>query len=199
MKSFFDIFKESAGELKKIKTITTAGIFIALALIMRTLKIQFTPDLRLTFAFIPICIIAMLYGPVVCGISTFCVDFLGFLLDPSSTGAYYPPLALVVIISGAIYGVFLYRKKISIVNILLGKASVNLICNLCLNSYFIYTGFINKGFSIFNSEDWHAFGVWIVPRVVKNVGMLPIEIIMLCIILPIADKAYKRVMKISRA
>lgn len=199
MKSFFGQFKSSAEELKKVRTITTSGILIAMAMILRIFAIQITPELRITFSFLAITIVAMLYGPVVCAMSTLTIDILGYLVDSRSMGGYYPPLAVVVVISGIFYGMFLYKRKLNIINLSLAKISVNLICNLCLNSYFIYTGFINKSFSIMDKGDWNAFLIWVVPRGIKNVVLLPIEITMICIILPMANTAYKRVHRFKQA
>lgn len=193
MKSFFGQFKSSALELKNIRTLTTTGILIAMAMILRVFAIQITPELRITFSFIAIVIVGMLYGPVVCAMSTLTIDILGYLVDSRSMGGYYPPLALVVVIAGMFYGVFLYKKRINVINITLAKASVNLICNIGLNSYFLYTGFVNKGFNISDTSEWNAFFVWLVPRAIKNLALLPIEIVMLCMILPIASNAYKKV------
>lgn len=197
MKSFFSIFKRSAMELKDLRTITTTGMFIALAIVLRSLSIQITPDSRITFTFLATAIIAMLYGPVVAGMSCISVDFIGYLLDNKTARSYYPPLAMVTLLAGIIYGVFLYRKEISFLMIALSKIFVTVICNIILNSYFIYTGFVNKDFSIFDLDGFSQFRVWIVPRLIKNGVLLPIQIIMMCIILPIAFEAYKRVFKKS--
>ena len=66
MKSFFYLFYESFKSLKDIRTLTTTGILIALSLAIGFFSIDVTPDLRINFAFLAICTIGMLYGPVVC-------------------------------------------------------------------------------------------------------------------------------------
>lgn len=200
MKSFLGQFKSSAKELKNVRTLTTTGILIAMAMILKMFTIDISTVLRISFPFLAITIIAMLYGPVVCAMSTLTIDILGYIVNSGkSTGAYYPPLGMVVVIAGIIYGMLLYKKKPNIVNISIAKVSVNVICNICFNSYFIYTGFVNKGFSILDKGDWNAFFAWVVPRVIKNVAMLPIEIIMMLIILPIAYIAYNKVYKFRQA
>lgn len=195
MKSFFDLFKRSAASLSDIRTLTVTGILLAAAVAIRSLAIQVTPDLRITFAFLPMCIIAMLYGPVVSATATFALDLIGFLIDNKSARGYSPQLALVVMIAGVIYGCFLYRKEISITLIVIARTAVVLICNVCLNSYFVYSLYVNKEFSLFDPNGYNAFGVWILPRIIKNGIQLPIDLVLMCIVLPAAMIAYKRVFK----
>ena len=109
MKSFGRMFYDSFKSLKDLRTLTTAGILIALAFAIRSFSIEVTPDLRIGFTFLATCTIGMLYGPVVCGMSTFVLDFLGYIVQNKSPRAYSPQLAMVVIISGIIYGCLLYK------------------------------------------------------------------------------------------
>ncbi len=195
MKSFFDLFKRSAASLSELRTLTVTGILLAAAVAIRTLAIQVTPDLRITFAFLPICIIAMLYGPVVCATANFALDLIGYLIDNKSARGYSPQLSLVVILAGILYGIFLYRKEISVVFIAIARTAVVLICNVCLNSLIIYSLYVNKEFSLFDSSGYKAFGVWMIPRLIKNGIQLPIDIVLMCLVIPAAYVAYKRVFK----
>ncbi len=51
MKGFFALFKESAKELKSIRTLTTAGVLMALAIVLRATSVQITPEVRISFAY----------------------------------------------------------------------------------------------------------------------------------------------------
>ena len=81
MKSFFSLFSDSAGELKKVTTITVTGMLMALSIVLRNLAINISADLRITFAFLGIMAVAMLYGPVVTMIATTGIDVMGYFLD----------------------------------------------------------------------------------------------------------------------
>ncbi len=203
MNGFFSMFKRSAMSLKELRTLTTTGMLLAMAVAIRSLAIQVTPDLRIVFAFVPICVIAMLYGPVVCGMSTVALDLIGYFIDNKSARGYSPQLAAVVMLSGVIYGIFLYREKINMYMIILARSAVVLICNVCLNSYFIYTLYINNKFSIFGSDSkmWDTFFTWMWTsfRIPKNLGLLPLDMIILVVVLPAAMLAYKRVRKLAVA
>lgn len=202
MNSFFSMFKRSAESLKDIRTITTTGILLAMAVAIRSLAIHITPDLRIIFTFVPLCVIAMLYGPVICGMSTLALDIIGYVIDNRGARGYSPQLALVIVLMGVIYGCFLYREKISFLMIILARGIVVLVCNICLNSYFIYSLYINKNFSIFTAdkEAWDLFITWLWTsfRLPKNLAELPLDFAILIIVLPAALTAYNRVTKRKR-
>ena len=215
MKSFFSKFTDSAKSLEEIRTITVTGMLLALAVAIRSLGINITADARIVFTCVPISIIAMLFGPVVCGMSTFALDIIGFLIDNKSARGYSIELSLVVILSGIIYGIILYKADIrctksdikgsviSILRIMLARGLVVLICNMMLNSYFIYSLYVNKDFSVFASlgdkNMMNQFMTWFVAsRLPKNVTY-PVDIMLLSLVLPSANFAYKSVFKYKKA
>lgn len=199
MKSFFKLFSDSFKNFKDLRAITTASMLLAMAIAIRTLSIDITPDLRLGFTFIPIAAIAMLYGPVICGVSSFLLDFLGYIITNKSARFYSPQLALVVLLSGVFYGIFLYRcdfhkaKVKSGIMIVIACVAVGIICNLMLNTYFLYTLYVNKDFSMFNSDDLKGFWTYMSPRAVKNLIEIPIRSVVLIMILPVVKMAHQRV------
>lgn len=198
MKGFFNLFRESARELTNVRTITTTGLLMAVGVVLRFFSLQITTDVRVTFSFIAIAIIGMLFGPVVAGMAGFGVDFIGFLFDKTGN-PYYPPLALVAISCGVIYGIFLYQKgnqtsKIVIMSCI-ARVLIVVFCNLLFNSYLVYTGFVNPNFSLFATDGWDAFLTWLFAssRLLKNIAQLPIDLVLLGVILPIAERAYRQV------
>lgn len=205
MKSFLSLFTDSAKSLRELRTLTTTGMLLALAVAIRSLAIQVTLDLRIVFTFLPICVIGLLYGPVVCGMSTFALDLIGFIIDNKSARGYSIELALIVLMSGVFYGIFLYKKDIAklsfknILSIILARGSVIIICNILLNSYFLYSLYINKEFSVVSfigdSGLRNAFLTWWTPRITKNLVQFPVDIVLLSVVLPAASIAYKSVMK----
>lgn len=205
MKSFLSLFTDSAKSLRELRTLTTTGMLLALAVAIRSLAIQVTLDLRIVFTFLPICVIGLLYGPVVCGMSTFALDLIGFIIDNKSARGYSIELALIVLLSGVFYGIFLYKKDIgklsfkNIRSIIFARGSVIIICNILLNSYFLYSLYINKEFSVItfigNSGLRNAFLTWWTPRITKNLVQFPVDVVLLSVVLPAASIAYKSVTK----
>lgn len=198
MKSFFSLFSSSADELKKITTLTVCGMMMALCIVLRNLAINITADLRITFSFFGIMIIAMLYGPVVCVIANIGVDVLGYFLDGFKARDYNFGLLAVKIFMAIIYGVILYKKssgKSIIISGIIARIFVVILCNLVLNSCVLYYCYTNRNFPFMSPSEWDAFKVWFTPRLVKNVVMLPIEMAMITFLLPTVKTAYDKVFK----
>ncbi len=196
MKSFFLLFSDSAKELKKVSTLTVSGLFVALAIVLRNLTINVSADLRINFAFLGAMIIGMLYGPVLSIMGSVSVDIIGYFLDGFKARDYNFGLLLVKIIAGLIYGVMLYKKttnKSLIVNTVIARTIVVIICQLILNSIVLYYCYQNKNFPFMSASEWSAFGIWMVPRLIKNGIMFPIEIALSVMILPMAKQTYIKV------
>ncbi len=181
-------FVYSYRELKSVKTLALSGILIAMAIIMEYFTIKITPDIWISFSYLPIAVIGYLFGPTVCGLAYLATDFLGYIIGGGSPRAYHPLLALVIVLSGIIFGLFLYKKEIKLKNCIFSKAVINIFCFMILNSFIIFTSFYMKDFNVFSTESWMAFFVWIPQRIIKNIAMLPLEIFLMFTVLKIAEK-----------
>ena len=175
MTSFFDKFSSSAREFRDLRSLTSLSMLIAVALVLNLFaSVQLTDSLRLGFGFLATAIMGMLYGPVCAGISAGIVDILQFFLKPS--GEFFPGYTLTAILGGVLYGLFLYKKQYSLPRIILVKTLINSVLHLLLNSYwltFLYG---------------YAFWAKLPERIIKNVAMLPVEILLLAAILPLVAK-----------
>lgn len=202
MKSFFYLFKDSAGELKNVRTLTVCGVLMALSIVLRNMAINITADLRITFAFLGVMAIAMLFGPVVCMLASIGVDVIGYVLDGYKARDYNFGLLAVKIIIALIYGICLYKKttgKSIITWGIISRVIVVVVCNLILNSAVLYYCYTNKNFPFMSASEWTAFRIWFTPRLIKNCAMIPIEIVMISVLLPIIRQAYNRVFKKAAA
>ncbi len=198
MESFFNLFKDSASELKKVSTLTVCGVLMALSIVLRNMAINITADLRITFAFLGIMAIAMLYGPVVCVIANVGVDVIGYVLDGYKARDYNLGLLAVKIVIALIYGLFLYKRttgKSIIISSIVSRIIVVVLCNLVLNSAVLYYCYTNKNFPFMSASEWIAFRIWFTPRLIKECVMLPIELVMISVLLPMISQAYKRIFK----
>lgn len=115
--SFLGKFKRSALELKSLRCIVVTGILIALDIVLKMFSIKITADLKITFAFLALASIGMLFGPTVSFISGVITDLIGFMINPD--GGFSPLFTLVEAVGAMIYGLFLYEMKP--VDILSGK------------------------------------------------------------------------------
>lgn len=194
LKSFFSIpggrlgerghlFRDSARELRSLSCITTTAMLLALNLALRSLVIPLGAYVRISFGFLAIACIGMLFGPVPAAMAAGLGDIIGFLFLNRTPGPYFPGYTLVAVLGGVFYGVFLYKRARLFPGILFAQLCTAVICNLLLNTWFL---------TITNGQGLMA----ILPlRVVKNLAQLPVNILLLVLVLEPARSLYRRMKK----
>ncbi len=183
MKGFFALFKRSAKELKNMRCLVTVAMLIALDIVIKlTIDVHTSDTLHISFAFVALSAISMLYGPSVGFAAGVITDLLGFILKPS--GAFDIRFTLIEGLGALIYGVFLYNAKHDkwfVPRIIAAKTAVVAICNLWLTTWAV-ASLAGKGFlAMFPA------------RAIKNIIQLPIDIIILSLLLPLILKAWQSV------
>lgn len=117
-----------------VKNIAVMGLMIALQIVLsRFLSIQ-TWNLKISFGFLPIVITAVLLGPLEAGMVGAFADFLGTIMFP--VGPYFPGLTLTALLTGIVWGVFLY-KRVTLPRIIFSAAINNFVMSMLLNGYWI--------------------------------------------------------------
>ncbi|MCL2633597.1 MAG: folate family ECF transporter S component [Oscillospiraceae bacterium] len=196
---FLNLFKDSAKELKNIRCLATTGILIAAYVVMNSPLLSLNTEvLKITFGYLALAAIAMLYGPVVAMIAAVPCDIITALVVGSlGVNLVY---TLPKILEALIYGMLLYGygKRLSsgdrlhqpwwaawqVIRIVLARFLVMSLCYLLLNSYLLY--FI-MGVSS------NTFAVFMYPRFVKNVIQFPIDLALMLVLLPILGTLHIRV------
>lgn len=161
-------WKSALSETKSVRILTLSAILIALQVVVSSIFIPVTisaGEQRIYFTFLIVAIGSAIYGPVHSIYVGLVADIVGFLIHP--TGAYFVGYTIIAMVGGLIYGLFLYQTKITILKLTLCKLTINLVCNVFLNSLCV---------SFFVPSGWW---VLLVARLPKNLIMLPIEVIML--------------------
>lgn len=185
MKRFISIFQESAKELTNIKCIVVTGMLIAVHVLLGIfIMIPVGETIKISFSFLALASIGMLFGPVPGVMAGAITDILGFLLANKTGGAYHPGFTLVQITAGLIYGIILYKSEMNkffTVKCLITKTMVVIICNLIMNSYFISV--------LYGAAFWGLMPA----RIIKNAIQLPVDIVLMSIVLPTVGLIYKRV------
>lgn len=188
MKSFFNLFVRSAKELKSLRCLSVTAMLIALDIVLKlTVSIDVTESMKISFAFVALSAIGMLYGPTVGFIAGFITDLLGFIIKP--TGAFDIRFTLIEATGALIYGLFLYNSvsgKWFVPRIVAAKTSVVIVCNLWLTTWAV-SSMMGKGFF-----------AMLPARAVKNMIQLPVDIIIMSLFLPLVLKAYTAVFKNAR-
>lgn len=188
MKSFFNLFVRSAKELRSLRCLCVVAMLIALDLVLKlTVSIEVTSHLKISFAFIALASIGMLYGPTVSFAAGIVTDILGFIIEPS--GAFDIRFTLIEALGALLYGLFLYNAvndKWMLPRIVAAKSTVVIVCNLFLTTVTIAAVYGNGFFAIFPA------------RALANLAQLPLDVFLLFIFLPIILKAYNTVFKGAR-
>lgn len=165
--NMFAKITRSARQLSNTRTLTMAALLVALNVALASVRVQITPELRLSIGFITQVTAGMLLGPAVAMLTGAAGDIVSLVCFPS--GAYFPGYTLTAVVGGLIYGLMLYeRPRVGYLWALLTKALVSLVCNVFLNTLWLM---LTSG---------QAMAALLPVRVLKNLGLLPFEALLLC-------------------
>lgn len=160
-------WRQAAGELKSLKTLLLASFFIAIRVALKTVYIPVADNLNVYVGFIANALSGAVCGPVIALMSGAVCDLLGWLIAPQ--GAFYPLFTLIEMIGSLIYSLWLYKAPITLGRLFGAKASVNLLVNIICEPIALSLMY-SKGII-----------VYIIPRIVKNVILLPAEVFVLAL------------------
>ncbi len=181
------MFPRSLKELKSVRCLTVTAMLIALDIAIKIVTIPVPAlgsNMKISFAFLALASVGMLYGPVVGAIAGVVCDLVGYFATTQSFGAFDIRFTLVELLAGFIYGMCFYNIKFNktfIPRVILSKVIVIIVCNLFLTTYFVYT---------VSSATSEGFWAMIPPKILKNLVQLPVDVFLLCVVLPIVKKAY---------
>lgn len=112
------------------------ALLIALEIVLSRFLSISTPHLKIGFAFVPLALCAMLYGPVWAGVAGALADFLGAVLFP--IGPYFPGFTLTNCLIGVLFGLCLRRERSDRWGFILLAVGVRGLClSLLLNTLWI--------------------------------------------------------------
>ncbi len=169
---------EAAGQFKNTKMLTIAALIVALRVAVKFARIPIAQGLAISLDGYVNSIGSVIYGPVVGLVVGAISDTLGCLIT-GRMGEYFPPFALVEMMSSFIFGLFFWNRRIRLSRALTAKFSVNLVCNIIMTSlfnkwmYFIYYGL----------ERAEAYNIINGVRIAKNLVMFPLEATIIVVVL----------------
>lgn len=151
------------------KSFTTQLVVMALLIALEIILTRFlsieTPTLRIGFGFLPVAIMAILYGPWWTGAAGIVGDLVGMTLMPKA--AFFPGFTLTAFLTGAIFGLILYKKPVTWKRTLVAALAVNIICSLFLDTIWL---------SMMYGD---SFLVLMPARLIKVIIMIPLETILI--------------------
>ncbi|MEY8337433.1 folate family ECF transporter S component [Lachnospiraceae bacterium 62-35] len=159
------MFKESLGEFKYLRNITTAAMFAALSVIVSYFTVEIGSHLKIGFSTLINQVVYYLFGPVFGAFFGGALDILKYIARP--TGEFFPGWTLGAMVGGLIYGSFFYKRRITFFRVLAAEFTASLICNVILGSTWLYMMY-GYGFILIRMPD----------RILKNLIMLPINTVL---------------------
>ncbi len=171
-------WRGAAGEVKKLRTLAVSAIFLALSSAVASVFIPLPNNLRVYFTYGPKALCAAVIGPVSGLIFGLTGDLLGFALHP--TGAFFPGYTLTSMMGMFLYGLGLYRKKITVCRLALTKLLVNLVCNAGLNV--LWSAILFK----------KAWVVYFTASLTKNLALWPVETAVLVLVFRLVGPLMER-------
>ncbi|MBQ6360678.1 MAG: folate family ECF transporter S component [Lachnospiraceae bacterium] len=116
------------------RTLTMLALLTAMEIILSRFLSLSAWNVKIGFSFVPIVIAAMMFGPVGGGAVAAAGDMLGAILFP--IGPYFPGFTLTAFLTGAVFGIFLHKKR-DLKNVLLAVGINQFILSLFLNTFWI--------------------------------------------------------------
>jgi ECF transporter S component (folate family) len=164
------------------RSISIIGLLMGLDIILTRFVAIETPIVRIGFGFLPIAIIAMLYGPWIAGTAAAMADFMGIMLFPK-IALYFPGFTLSAFLGGVIYGLILYKKPKTLKRVILAVLLTTVIINLGLNTLWLKIILDKAIYAIFPA------------RVIQNLVLAPVNCLLLYGILQ--NKAFLKATKLK--
>jgi len=176
MKKFLALISESYHEFKNTSTITCCAMFGAMAIVLGSFaSINVTPNLKIGFASLPNELVDYLFGPVVGALFGGAMDLIKFMIKPD--GGFMPGFTLSAMLAAFIYGMFLYKRPLSLPRMLAAKLVVTVLVNILLGTYWL---------SLLNGK---GYLVILPGRIIKNMIQWPVDSVIFYTVAKALEKA----------
>lgn len=162
-------WRTAAKELGSLRMLTLGAIIVALRIVLGGVRIPLGDNLNIFFGYLLNGLGSAIYGPVMGLLTGFATDILGYFMNPS--GPFFFGYVLSTMLGSFFYALFFYRARITLPRVILAKLTVNLLVNVGLGS--LWSAMLySKGYYYYLAKS-----------VVKNLGMLPVEVFLLWLFL----------------
>ena len=168
----------SLSRLKETKVLTFCGMMGALAVVLgyvATIKVG--QYIRIGFSGLPNQVVDYLFGPWIGAIFGGAMDVIKWFA--SGDGNFFPGFTITAMLGAVIYGFFLYKKPVKIVNVVLSQLVVKIVCNIVLNTLWL------------NMLYGQAIAAILPGRLLSNAVMLPIDSFIMYAMLKVVNKVIR--------
>ena len=175
MKNLKSLFTDSFHELKNVRTIAMTAMLLAVAVVLGFYTLQLTDYIKIGFVYIANELTGMMFGPVVGALMGGLADVVKYIVNP--TGPFFPGFTISGVLGGLIYGCVLYKRPLSLKRIILANVLVMVLVNILVNTYWLTL--------LYGS----AYMALLPVRILKQVIMLPIEVVFILCSCKSVDKS----------
>lgn len=175
MYALFDYYTGAAAaihldgkNLHNTRLLVFAALMVAMARALSLVPSIPIFHTKLSFGFLARALCAMVCGPVLGLVYGFVEDILGFILQPS--GEFFFGYTLSTMLGVLIYALCFYRRRVTVVSIVIANLLVNLLVNAVLGS--VWNVMIRGA----------TFWSWFVPSFVKNMATIAPKALLLYIL-----------------
>lgn len=160
-------WKAAVDQLRSVRALVLAANIVAVRVVLTVFSVPLPigESLYVSLQFLFDALGSLIYGPVVGVLSGAVTDILAYLIAPR--GPYFFPFTLTEMLGSLIYALFLFRARVSIPRAVLPKLTVNAVINILLTPVFL---------SMMYGK---AIGIYLIPRIAKNLCLLPLESLLL--------------------
>jgi ECF transporter S component (folate family) len=151
----------------QVETITFTALLVALQVVLGNILQVPLMEKQYNFGFVPIAVAGALLGAPAAMIVGGLGDFLGAHLFPQ--GAYFPGFTLTNVLVGLVCGLVLYRRKPSIVRVIIAVAVSLLVINWPLNSLWL---------KMMYSKSTRSYMGWLLMRGPNYIFEVPANIVL---------------------
>lgn len=162
------------------RTLAICGVMLALCVVLGRFSVYLTESIKISFAFLPIAIVGMLFGPYAGLLIGALNDILGYLIAPM--GAYFPGYTITSALTGLVFGLWLYEQAPTFWRLLFSRATIVVLLHIGLNT--LWTSILYG----------NAFFVLLPARALKSAIQFPVDVLLLYLVLGVLiDRAGKAI------
>lgn len=166
--SFGSSVHMDTANLHNIRLLVFAALMVAMARALSMVPSIPIFHTKMSFGFLARALCAMVCGPVLGLVYGFVEDILGFILQPS--GEFFFGYTLSTMLGVLIYALCFYRRRVSVVSIVIANVLVNVLVNAVLGS--VWNVMIRGA----------TFWSWFVPSLIKNLATIAPKALLLYIL-----------------
>lgn len=146
-------------------TLVQVAVLIAMEVILSRFFSITTPLTKVSLAFVPLSICAMLFGPVWSGVAGGVADLIGATLFP--VGPYFPGFTISSALYGVSLGIFLHRKNCRWWQVAAALVINHLIVGVFLSAYWMHL--------LYGSPYWGMVPV----RAIQGIVLTPVQFVVI--------------------